>query len=191
MKTVIIAGNRNYGLGKTLAETYPNAKFCSRSCGGYDFKQLDQRNRFSELSLSYDVAILCSYIPQFNQVLVLNNLWETWNDAKHRGHIIVLGSTADTSPKRWLYPVEKRALRDFCRLYGKGASGGGPDLYPSNGIKITYVAPGMLDLPKQREKNGPDLAMLDTKYLVSVIQWLLDQPENVNIYDISMDPVQL
>ena len=191
MKKVSIVGNRNYGLAKALAEEFPSAVFYSRSCGGFDFSKREFRDKFAKLSMSYDVCILCSYISNFNQVNLLENVWEMWNNAEHKGHIIVLGSTADASPKRWIYPVEKRALKDFCKLYGKSASGGGPNLYPGNGIRITYVAPGMLDLPKQREKNGDKLAMLDINYLANTIKWLVDQPENVNIYDISMDPVQI
>jgi len=190
MKNVIIAGNLNYGLGTSLFEKFPIAKFCSRTNGDYDFNTRESRNVFGRESLEYDVCILCSYIPNFNQLQLLDNVWERWNKAKHKGQIIVLGSTADASPKRWMYPIEKRALRDYCRVYGKAASGGGPDLYPGNGIRVTYVGPGMLDLPKQRAKNGDKLAMLNIHYLTDVIEWLINQPENVNIYDITMDPVQ-
>ena len=190
MKKIIIAGNKNYGLSKSLYNKFPDAKFCSRSNGEFDFLFGEGREKFAQLSLDYDVCILCSYIPHFAQTHLAECVWVKWQQNKHKGQIIVLGSTADASPKRWMYPIEKRALRDFCRLYGKAASGGGPDLYPGNGIRITYVGPGMLDLPRQREKHGEDLAKLDIDYLSGVIEWIINQPENVNIYDITMDPVQ-
>jgi NADP-dependent 3-hydroxy acid dehydrogenase YdfG len=118
------------------------------------------------------------------------NQWKSWSESNKKGHMIALGSTADWSPKMWLYPTEKKALRDFCRRYGGAASGGGPNLSPGNGIRITYVAPGMLDLPRQTEKYGEKIAKLDAHYLCGVVEWLIDQPDNVNIYEISMDPVQ-
>lgn len=190
MKKIIIAGNKNYGLSTALAKKFPEATFCSRSNGSYDFSTRESRDQFSKDSLDFDVCILCSYIPGFDQVHLAENVWDRWQRNEHKGQIIVLGSTADSSPKRWMYPVEKRALRDFCRLFGKAGSGGGPELWPGNGIRVTYVGPGMLDLPRQREKHGEALAKLDVDYLAGVIEWLINQPENINIYDITMDPVQ-
>lgn len=189
-KKVIIAGNKHYGLSKSLEVAFPDATFCSRSNGDFNFFKTESVLKFAELSLDYDICIFCSYIPHFRQLLLLEEVWELWNKSKKKGQMIVLGSTADNSPKRWMYPIEKRALRDFCRVYGKSASGGGPDLYKGNGIRLTYVGPGMLDLPKQREKHGEKLAKLDTEYLANLIKWLITQPENINIYDITMDPVQ-
>jgi len=33
---MIVAGNKKYGLAKSLHKLYPDALFCSRSEGGYD-----------------------------------------------------------------------------------------------------------------------------------------------------------
>jgi len=189
-KKIIIAGNKYYGLSKSLNITFPGATFCSRSNGEFNFFNKESVLQFAELSLDYDVCIFCSYIPHFYQILLLEKVWNVWSESKKKGQMIVLGSTADNSPRRMLYSIEKRALRDFCRVYGKSASGGGPELYKGNGIRITYVAPGMLDLPKQLEKHGEKIAKLDTGYLSDIIKWLVEQPDNINIYDISMDPVQ-
>ena len=190
MKSIIVSGNKHYGLGKSLYKKFPDASFFSRSNGDYDFMKNECMEKFAKASLDYDVYISCSYLPYFQQTLLLGKVWKYWNEAKKRDQMIVLGSTADWSTKMWFYPTEKKALKDFCRRYGGAASGGGPQLYPGNGIRITYVAPGMLDLPRQHEKHGHDLAKLDTDYLCGVIEWLIQQPRNVNIYDISMDPVQ-
>ena len=190
MKNIILSGNKHYGLGKSLFEKFPDASFFSRSNGEFDFSDVQAMEHFAKISLDYDVYISCSYIPYFKQLLLLGKVWKTWTDSNKQGHIIALGSTADWSPKIWLYPTEKKALRDFCRRFGTAASGGGPNVTPGNGVRITYLAPGMLDLPKQREKHGDNIAKLDTTYLSGVIEWLINQPEDVNIYEISMDPVQ-
>ena len=190
MKKIIISGNKNYGLGTSFYKVFPDADFFSRTNGEWDFQDAEQIKKFADKSLDYDVYISCSYVPYFKQLLLLASVVKRWYDNKKRGQIIVIGSTADWSTKVWLYPTEKKALRDYCRRYGSMAAGGGPDLYPGSGIRITYVAPGMIDLPKQREKHGERLAKLDPDYIVGVCKWLLDQPENINIYDISMEPVQ-
>jgi len=189
-RKIIVAGNKNHGLAEAIYRKYPSAKFCSRSNGGYNFYMKESIEKFAVESLDYDVCVFCSSLYKFFQVIMVEKTWTVWDEHKKRGHFIVFGSTADSSQKVWLYPVEKRALRDFCRSYGKVASGGGPDLYPGRGIKITYIAPGMLDTPQQREKKGLKLAKLDPDYVVSVMDWILNQPDDVNIYDISMDPVQ-
>lgn len=190
MKSIIVSGNPNYGLGSSLYKKFPDAKFCSRSSGGYDFFNNDDMERFAEETKDFDVYISCSCLYHFQQTLLLGKVWKKWNEIKKKGQIIVFGSTADWGVKVWMYPTEKKTLKDFCRRFGGAASGGGPNLFPGNGIRITYVAPGMLDLPKQREKYSPDLAKLDTDYLCGVVDWLINQPENINIYEISMDPVQ-
>ena len=190
MKKIIISGNKHYGLGESLFNKFPDALFCSRSNGEFDFSNMDSIEKFAKISLDYDVYINCSYIPYFKQLMLLGKVWRSWMETKKTGQMIVLGSTADWSTKIWLYPTEKKALRDFCRRFGGAGSGGGPNMHPGNGIRLTYIAPGMLDLPKQREKHGVDIAKLDINYLSGVIEWLINQPENVNIYEISMDPVQ-
>jgi len=190
VKKIIVSGNKNYGLGKVLYETFPQAEFFSRSNGGYDFLDSKRVEDFARKSLEYDVYISCSYIPKFGQTNLLRRVYEIWHGESKKGRMIVFGSTADWGVKVWPYPTEKRALKDFCRRYGSAGSGGGPNLYPGNGILITYIAPGMIDLPRQREKYGEKLAKVDPYYLAGIVKWIMEQPENLNIYDISMDPVQ-
>jgi hypothetical protein len=188
-KKIIIAGNPNYGLAKNLQKKYPNATFYSRSHGNLNLSKEEDRNIFGKESLKYEVCILCSYIPYFKQTLLVGRIWKEWTENKKPGNIIVLGSTADTSKGARFYCIEKRALKDFCRNYGDGASGGGPNLVPGNGVKITYIAPGVLDLPKQQEKYPIELGKLDPDYLAGVIDWVINQPDNVVIHDLSIDPV--
>lgn len=190
MKKIIVSGNKNYGLAKVLYEKFPKADFYSRSNGGFDFLREECCNEFAVESLNYDVYISCSYIPYFGQTNLLRRVYEQWSVERKKGRMIVFGSTADWGTRVWYYPTEKRALRDFCRRYGSSGSGGGPDLYPGNGILITYIAPGMIDLPRQREKYGEEMAKVDPYYLAGIVKWIMEQPENLNIYDISMDPVQ-
>lgn len=190
MSKIIVSGNKNYGLAKVLYEKFPKADFCSRSNGEFDFLNNQRIEDFAIKSLEYDVYISCSYIPNFGQINLLRKVYETWQEVAKKGRMIVFGSTADWGTKVWYYPTEKRALRDFCRRYGSAGSGGGPNLHKGNGILITYIAPGMIDLPRQREKYGMEMAKVDPYYLAGIVKWIMEQPEDLNIYDISMDPVQ-
>jgi len=190
MKKIIVSGNKHYGLSKSIYKKFPEAEFFSRSNGDLNLIDENQMDEFVNKSMEFDIYISCSYLPYFKQLMLLGKLWSRWNKEKKKGQIIVLGSTADWQVRADLYCLEKKSLRDFCNRFGRNGSGGGPNLYPGNGIRMTYLAPGMIDLPKQREKRGLDLAKLDPEYIVDVIEWLLQQPENINIYELSMDPVQ-
>lgn len=189
MKKMIVAGNKHYGLAKSIYEAHPDAAFYSRSNGNLDFTKFEDRKKFAIESLNYDICISCSYVPDFGQLNLVNHIWDRWQRANKKGHIIVIGSTADNSRGARMYCIEKRNLRDYCRNYGGGAVGGGPNVHPGNGIKITYVAPGVLNLPKQREKFDEKIGKIDTRYLVEVIDWLIAQPNNIAIHDISLDAV--
>ena len=70
--------------------------------------------------------------------------------------------------------------------------GGGPrikrELDKSN-IKSTLISPGSLTTPSVMKKH-PDRKLIDTSYIAEVILWLIQQPEYVNINEISLDPIQ-
>lgn len=190
MKTMIIAGNKNYGLGKHLYKEYSDATFYSRSCGGYDLCDRCQRQNFIEKSLSYDVFISCSYLPDYNQLFLVRDLWKYWNKKKKKGSIIVIGSTADNKNNS-SYSLEKKSLKTFCRNYGNGFEiKNETGLFETHGIKITYISPGLLDVGEQKEKYlkinkiGPD-------YLVKTITWLLNQPEDILIHNLTIGAITL
>jgi NADP-dependent 3-hydroxy acid dehydrogenase YdfG len=39
-------------------------------------------------------------------------------------------------------------------------------------------------------KKHPDRQLIDVEYIADVVLWLLNQPEYVNINEISLDPIQ-
>ncbi len=188
-KTVVVSGNREYGLAKALEKVFPTAQFYSRSQNNFDLSKYDDRIKFAELSLNYDVYISCSCLSQFRQTLLLEKVYKKWREVHKKGYIICLGSTADTPVKgtEWIYPIEKKALKAYCRNLSL-ASLGGHGNKPS-GIRITYVSPGYLDTPKANEKH-PDIKKINLNYLAETILWLTQQPPQVNISELALDPIQ-
>ncbi len=189
MKKIIVSGNQKFGLAEKIKEIYPTAAFHSRSSNGADLKNIESHIKFARESLNYDVYINCSSLSRFRQTLLLEEVYKAWSEAGHSGHIIVLGSTADTPVKGtpWIYPIEKKALRAYCRNLSM-ASLGGHGSRPS-GIRMTYISPGYIDTPKMREKL-PEVKKLDPAYIAGVIKWVIDQPEHINISELCMDPIQ-
>jgi len=186
-RKMIVVGNKDYGLAKAIYKKYPHAKFCSRSNGDYNFYTRESMTRFAEESVDYDVCIFCTNLKRYFQLLLVSYVWKFWNEyidensEKVVGHFIVIGSTADSSPGTNDNAMEKKALKEWCRRFGEEAS--------TTGIKITYVAPGVLDMNSMSEKYGEDFSKLKLDYVVDVISWILSQPKNINIHEISMDPM--
>jgi NAD(P)-dependent dehydrogenase (short-subunit alcohol dehydrogenase family) len=186
--TPIISGNAHYGVGEALAKVFPQAVFASRSTG-FDFDRPEDRARFAEISLGHSVYISCSALHQFRQTLLLQKVFDTWLSAQHQGHLVVLGSSADSVVKGtpWVYPAEKKALRAFCRnlsLMSLGGHGHKP-----SGIRITYLSPGYLNTPNANAKH-PNIQKIDCSYIASLVQWVLLQPEHVNVSELCLDPIQ-
>lgn len=187
--SMIVSGNPNYGVAQALAAKFPTAQFCSRSHGGFDFARSENVSRFVEESLKHQVYVSVSCLHQFKQILLLEAVIKRWRETQHQGHIIAFGSTADTPVKGtpWIYPIEKKALKAFCRNLSF-ATLGGHGSEPS-GIRITYISPGYVDTPGAN-RNHPQMKKLGCDYLAGVVAWVLDQPPGVNINEISLDPIQ-
>ncbi len=98
--------------------------------------------------------------------------------------MIHIGSTADTGhrPGAWLYPVEKAALKTLNRNLTYSAIGNGR-------IRSTLLTTGYISTPKVEDKH-PDKLKLNPYYIVDTIEWILRQPEGVNINELSLDPIQ-
>lgn len=182
MLKILVAGNPEYGLAKTIKEKFPDADFVSRSYGGFDLSIPSTQREVAEKAMDYDVFIAVSCVWRFAQTEYVQEVAKRWLERK-TGYIIALGSSADTPVKgtAWMYPAEKKALRAYCRQLSQ-LSAGENDC----GLKVTYLSPGNLHTPKQDEKM-PNVPKLDLEYVVDVIDWLLHQPDYVNISELCLD----
>lgn len=182
---ILIAGNPRYGLAGELKEKYPGATFASRSNGGWDLSNIEKRHEFAEISIEYDVVISVSCLWNFGQVLLIKDVISKWIEKNHNGYLIAIGSSADTPVKgtEWLYPVEKKSLRSYCRQLSQMSAGNNQHRF-----KITYLSPGNLHTPMQ-DKKLPDVPKIECRYMCDVIDWLLCQPTSVNISELCLDRI--
>ncbi len=187
-KKILIAGNQEYGLSGALYKKWPDATFISRSTGlKMDLCLLKNQRHMAELSLEYDVFISVSSLWKFHQTSLVQEVSKKWKEQKHKGYIIAVGSSADTPVKAstWLYPGEKKALRAYCRGVSQMVSG---DNY--SGFKMTYLSPGWMRTPIE-EKKHPDIPKLDLEYVANTVEWLINQPDTVNISELCLDEVRI
>ena len=190
MKKILITGSRNYGLCEAICnlfDTLPNIEYetASRSNGF----NLDNSDGYSKLANYYidgdfDIFINNSAIWKFHQVMIVESVFNAIEEADRKGQIINIGSTADTGVKgrTWRYPTEKKALKAYNRDLTYMAMGG-------SNIKTTLISPGSLTTSSVMKKH-PDRKLIDVEYVAEVVLWAINQPEYININEVSIDPIQ-
>lgn len=183
MKKILVAGNSNYGLaeGLKLSLSEYEVTFISRSCG-YDLTKAEQQQRFADLSLDYDVIILCSALWKFNQTLLLEAVYKKLKAVNKKSLIIAIGSTTDRVMKAtdWLYNAEKKALRDYCNSLGLSGVW-------STGPRVSYISFGTLD---NMQAKHPERKTITVQDAANYIKWITEQPAYLHINEISIDPLQ-
>ena len=179
---ILVAGNKNFGLAAEIYKFYPDAFFASRT-SGFDLTANNDQKRLADLVLEYDVFINCSALWKFNQTVLLDAVYKKCTENNHRPYIVCIGSTTDRVKKggAWLYNAEKKALRDYCNTLGmNGVWDKGP--------KITLISFGSLT---NVQAKHPDRKCLDIAQAALYIKWLIEQPANICINEISIDPLQV
>jgi NADP-dependent 3-hydroxy acid dehydrogenase YdfG len=180
-KKILIAGNSKFGLAKELAEIYPTATFMSRQ-SGFDLTAFKDQERAAELALEHDIFINCSALYKFNQTVLLEKVYKKCLDEKHKIYIVNIGSTTDRTKKgtSWLYNAEKKALRDYSNSLGMyGVWEGGP--------KVSLISLGSLSNVQYKH---PERVCLAIERAAGYIKWLIDQPSDICVNELSIDPMQ-
>tara|TARA_B100001287_G_scaffold276136_1_gene285921 strand:- start:3598 stop:4152 length:555 start_codon:yes stop_codon:yes gene_type:complete len=178
---MIITGNKNEGVAQALHKLYPDAEFISRETG-YDFGKKVDMERCAEAVLAHSTFINNSALFRFCQTSLLDIVYKKCALEGHKMHIINIGSTTDRVKKggSWLYNAEKKALRDYSNTLGLSGVW-------SNGCKISYISFGTLS---NNQEKHPDRKCMDIDVAASYIKWVVDQPSDMVINEISIDPMQ-
>jgi len=178
---MIITGNPEKGIAKSLLLHYPDAEFCSRATG-FDLTKADGQEAFADRCLEHDKVVINSALWKFNQTLLLDTVYKTLKKAQNDAHIVCIGSTTDRTSKgnSWLYNAEKKALRDYCNSLGL------VNVWHS-GPKITYISFGTLS---NNQEKHPGRTCMDIDVAAEYISWIFKQPSHLAINELSIDPIQ-
>ena len=113
MRKILITGSRKYGLCEAMCnlfDTMPDIEYetASRS-NGYHLDTAEGQRKLAEYYIkgNFDIFINNSAIWKFQQVMIVECVFNAMEDADRKGHIINIGSTADTGVKgrTWRYPT--------------------------------------------------------------------------------------
>ena len=188
-KKVLITGNRTYGLCEAICNEFDKHNIdyeCASRTTGWSLDKNEEQERLAQhfVDDDFNVFINNSAMWKFHQIMIAEHLYTKAHAAGVHAHFIHMGSTADTGVRgrTWRYPTEKKALKAYNRDLTYMAAGG-------SNIKTTLLSPGSLTTPSVIKKH-PDRKLIDVEYIAEVILWLLQQPEYVNINEISLDPIQ-
>jgi hypothetical protein len=180
---LLITGNPEFGLARALHEIYPDADFISRKTG-HDLCKKEHRRWVAVECIGYDVLINNSALHEFNQTLLLEEVYTAALKYSHNLHIINIGSTTDktNSSRVWMYNAEKKALRDVNNTMGLAAN-----WRKDEGPKVTYISFGTLS---NNQHKHPDRRCIDIEQAARYIKWVVDQPKYLSINELSIDRMQ-
>lgn len=178
---VLISGNPDKGVAHSLAKLYPDATFVYKSAG-QDLTKDEHQYNFARLALDHDVVIINAALWKFQQVVLLDIVHKTLVEHEKQTHIVCIGSTTDRVKKgtMWLYNADKKALRDYSNslsLLGVW------DRKP----RVSYISFGTLS---NNQHKHPDRNCLDIDVAANYIKWIIDQPAELHINELSIDPMQ-
>ena len=183
LRKILISGNPKYGVAQAISEVFTEhqLEFASRATG-WDFTSSKCQQEFAETALNYDVVIVNSALWKFNQTILLDVVYKKLKAEGRNTLIVCIGSTTDRVCKgtEWLYNAEKKALRDYCNSLGiNGVWNGGP--------RVTLISFGTLS---NNQHKHPDRRTMDIKMAAEYIRWIIEQPGNLHINELSVDPLQ-
>ena len=193
---IAYTGNPTYGLAQAWSRrvagtidvknnTRYETHFFSRA-NSYNFDDSEARHNFAKVSLEYDVVINSSALHNFQQTLLLKQVWDVWNEQSKVGRIINIGSTADRSNSGtdWIYPTEKKALREFSLGLSMMS------VWQNHPTKVSSISFGSLQTSKVHKKH-PDRPLMDLTKAVSIIKQVVDQDKENVLSEYRIDPVQI
>jgi NADP-dependent 3-hydroxy acid dehydrogenase YdfG len=171
---VCITGSSS-GIGLAAKKLFLSKGFDLVTFDRSDKRDLE-KNLDAFLSSDFDFYINNAHAG-FKQVELLYKLWEMNN--KRQCTVINIGSVSSDGNKDYVnnYAVEKSALEKACTQL---------QLINSR-MRVSLLKLGRVDTPMV--EHIQDVPKLDTSYVVDAINWIINQPKNIVIKNLTLDVV--
>jgi hypothetical protein len=185
---VLMTGNPEKDLCRSIFKVFSEeghqCKGVSRATG-HDFEKNPTGviRQILDMSDEYDLFINLYANYFFNGSVLANKLFNYWFDQGYSDKMIInIGSTTDRvqGGKRNLYHYEKRILREM-------SSGHSQLSVWKKAPRVSFLSLGTLE---NRSEQNPGRKCLDMDTAAKYILWMTQQPRELHINELSIDPIQ-
>ncbi len=185
---VMMTGNRRKDLCQSIVQRFEKEGHecvCFSRSNGFDFEK-NPTDVISRLIKEVDKAdifinLYANYF--FNASVLAHKLFNDWLEKGYsQKRIINVGSTTDRVQrgKRNLYHYEKRILREM-------SSGHSMLSVWDQAPKVTHLSVGTM---QNRSAENPGRKCLSMSHVADYVYWLVSQPTEIHINELSIDPIQ-
>ena len=178
---VLVTGNPNYkGLAYGIQQALDGTEHTVEFIGRWNDWNIRETDKVAEYAKDFDVFVNSQYGPTGEQQNLLTDIYDSFA----KGHIINIGSSREYwRDKDDAYTANKVELHDMSRERCTWHCFGNSD------IKMSYISFGNLASESQLARND-DKARIDLKQAGEYIKWIIEQPSNINLHYLALDPVQ-
>jgi len=161
------------GIGKAVADLYPGSVGFSRS-NGYDITHPGNVARIISESIDCDVFVNNAY-HNFVQCDLLEDMFEIWRDNPNKTIINIISRARYGLGKAKFYGQTKM------ELYSKAKS----FMFSDKKCRIININPGYVRT-EMVAHMADSVKMMSPEQLASMIKWCLDQPQGIEIGELSV-----
>ena len=179
---VLVTGNPNYkGLAHGIQQALEGTEHTVEFMGRWNNWNIRETDKVADYAKDFDVFVNCQYGPTGEQQNLLNDIYDKFA----KGHIINIGSSKEYWRDRDdAYTANKIELHDMSKERCKW------HCFGSSQIKMTYVSFGNMASESQLARNDGKVK-IDLKKAGEYIKWIMEQPANINLHYLALDPVQI
>ena len=184
---VLITGNREKDLCKITTELLEAIGYTVETLSrktDWDLGNWEVIPKIIEKANDFDIFINMFANWRFNASLISYYLFKDWESKKFNDRFILnIGSTTDRvkRAKTNLYHYEKLAFREI----SNGLSMAG--VWAKDTPRMTLLSVGTMD---NRADNNPGRKTLNMDKVAGYILWILQQPKDIHVNELSIDPMQ-
>lgn len=171
---VSITGHTD-GIGKAIADLYPDHLGFSRS-NGYDISRPEDIDQIIEITTAMDCDVFVNNAyHNFAQCELLDGIFSHWKDNPDKTIVNVISRARYGLGKAKFYGQTKM------ELYAKAKA----MMFSGKRCRIINLNPGYVKTAMVSHVSE-DINMLSPEQVANIVKWCLDQPQGVEIGELSV-----
>ena len=164
------------GIGKALADLYPNSLGFSRS-NGYDVSKSEDIELIIKTTIEMDCDVFINNAYNGTaQTTIFESLLKHWNTDSSKTIVNINSRTIYNGPNQRQYTTDKKLLRS-------SAVNAIRDI--DRKCRVININPGYVETDMTKSVHEK-FNMLTPEQLASMIKWCLDQPQGIEVGELSV-----